>query len=269
MDYTLYVNQGWLWTNYAQGYREANNPDNPIWARGVLWGLAVLAAPLAGVEEYIARPIANVPFVVHNAGIKIGEYSGRAYLNAERGETGEAVIDVLHAVVSFSEGFVAAASVAEPFAGAAEARFATAGAVRGASTPALRTLEGTRYWELSPGGMTREAARDASQAAGFGFDAAGRVTRFNNARNAVIIGKDMLRNGNVNRLVLAEEIQHGLDRATNAASDAVRRGISNERFHSEVFQRIVTAYEQGRGFAFLTPEDIAAFRNLIRELAPR
>lgn len=88
--------------------------------------LGTLASPLALAEEYIARPITNVPFVVHNSGIKIGEHSARAYLWAEQDEYGEATVEGLHAITSFSEGFIAAASVAAPVAGALESRVAGA-----------------------------------------------------------------------------------------------------------------------------------------------
>lgn len=64
---------------------------------------------------------------------------------------------------------------------------------------------------------------------------------------------------------LAEEIQHGLDRAGREASRAVRRGLSNEEFHAEVFERIIERHRAG-GYQFLTAEDIAAFQQAIREL---
>jgi filamentous hemagglutinin len=79
--------------------------------------LGAAAAPFALAEEYLARPIANIPYVVHNAGRGIGEHAARAYLWAEQGETGEAAVEGLMAVRDASTGFVAAASVAAPLAG--------------------------------------------------------------------------------------------------------------------------------------------------------
>lgn len=121
-DYTLYVPQGFVYTQYQTAAREAENSDNSWALRGGMFVLGTLVSPLALAEEYVARPITNIPFVVHNAGIKIGEHSARAYLWAEQGEYGEATVDVLEGVKSFSHGFVAAASVAAPIAGTLESR---------------------------------------------------------------------------------------------------------------------------------------------------
>jgi hypothetical protein len=86
--------------------------------------LAVAAEPLALAEEYIARPIANVPFTMHNAGTHIGEHSARAYLWAQQGEYGEMTLDLLYATQSGTEGFNAGLSVGIPVAGAIESRMA-------------------------------------------------------------------------------------------------------------------------------------------------
>lgn len=64
---------------------------------------------------------------------------------------------------------------------------------------------------------------------------------------------------------LAEEIQHGIDRATHEASRAIQRGLSNEEFHAELFERIITHYKSG-GHQFLTEADISAFQVAITEL---
>lgn len=121
-DYTLYVPQGVIYTQYREALREVDDPNNPMWARITLGVLAVAAEPLALAEEYIARPITNVPFTVHNAGIHIGEHSARAYLWAQQGEYGEMTLDLLYATQSGTEGFNAGLSVAIPVAGALESR---------------------------------------------------------------------------------------------------------------------------------------------------
>ena len=113
-DTTLYVPKAFAFSQYEYAVNEAFNPDNPWWARGVLGVLAIAAAPLAGAEEYIARPITNIPYIVHNTGVGAGEHIGRAILWQQQGETGEAVVESLEATTSFSVGFVAAASVVEP-----------------------------------------------------------------------------------------------------------------------------------------------------------
>jgi hypothetical protein len=114
------------------------------------------------------------------------------------------------------------------------------------------------------GGISVDEARAIAQACGFGFEL-GRVSRFENARNAVIIAKADLRDGKVNQILLAEEIQHGLDRATHEASRAIRRGLTNEQFHAELFQRILDGQDTGK-FPFLTAEDLTALRSVIEQL---
>lgn len=120
------------------------------------------------------------------------------------------------------------------------------------------------YWERSPGGLTQEQAAAFANKEGFGFEI-GRQSRFENARDSVIIGRGNLQEGLVNRMELAEEIQHGLDRAAHQANRAIRRGLSLEEFHAELFERIIEYYKTG-GHPFLTPEDITAFQEAIMEL---
>jgi hypothetical protein len=120
------------------------------------------------------------------------------------------------------------------------------------------------YWERSTGGLTQEQAAAQAQREGFGFEI-GRQSRFENARDAVVIARANLQQGLVHRMELAEEIQHGLDRATHEASRAMRRGLSNAEFHAELFERIL-AHHQAGGHPFLTPEDIKAFHEAIKEL---
>lgn len=116
------------------------------------------------------------------------------------------------------------------------------------------------YWEQA-GGISVDLARETAASHGFGLEL-GRWSRFENARNAVVIGRPDLLEGQVNRILLAEEIQHGLDRATSEASRAIQRGLDNTQFHIEVFERIVKNYEAGR-FPFLTLEDIRGLKVII------
>lgn len=121
------------------------------------------------------------------------------------------------------------------------------------------------YWQYS-GGVTVAEARAIAETYGFPLEI-GRISRFDNARG-VVVGRADLQDGLVNKLLLAEEIQHGLDRATSEASRAVRRGLNAEEFHAEVFQRILQGSEQGR-FSFLTVDDVRALRALIQRLGSR
>ena len=119
------------------------------------------------------------------------------------------------------------------------------------------------YWKVS-GGISINKAKEFALREGFGFEV-GRQSRFENARNAVVIGKRDLKNGLVNRIELAEEIQHGLDRPTREASKAIRRGLTNEQFHAELFARILDHQTKGH-FQFLTTGDLEALRQIIEVL---
>jgi hypothetical protein len=120
-----------------------------------MFALGVLVSPLALAEEYIARPITNIPYVVHNAGIGIGEHSARAYLWAEQGETGEAIVEGLETVKSFSEGFVAGASVGVPVAGSVE---------RSVAGATVSTLESRAASVPRPPGLTPQQAANWERA---------------------------------------------------------------------------------------------------------
>jgi hypothetical protein len=52
------------------------------------------------------------------------------------------------------------------------------------------------------------------------------------------------------------------------ATRAIHRGLTNDQFHSELFQRIVDGYAAGK-FQFLTAEDLAALRGFIARLGKR
>jgi hypothetical protein len=120
------------------------------------------------------------------------------------------------------------------------------------------------YWAHAAGITFTEAALIA-ESFGFGMER-GRFSRFENARNSVVIAEADLRDGLVNRVTLAEEIQHGLDRDTHEAGRAKRRGLSVAEFHVEVFQRILENVVSGR-FTFLTNEDVSAIQGWIKALS--
>lgn len=139
------------------------------------------------------------------------------------------------------------------------------GAVRGASVSRrLFALLGKESYWRHAGGITAPAARAIAASHGFALEI-GRFSRFENARNAVIIGRQDLVGDEINRIMLAEEIQHGLDRATSEASQAIKRGLDNIEFHVEVFHRIIDNYQRGY-FPFLTGEDIQGLQAILNEL---
>lgn len=160
-DPLLYVPQGAIYTQYQAADREWQNPDNPAWARGTFFVLAVAAGPLALAEEYVARPIANIPYVVHNAGIGIGEHAGRAYLWTQQDEYGEAALESLYVVRDASTGFVAAASVAAPIAGALESRASTVVATEGGGNVVYRSVDAAG--SVNYVGITNNLARRSAE----------------------------------------------------------------------------------------------------------
>ena len=138
-DYSLYVPTGVIYATREEAIREIDNSDNPWWARATLFVLATAATPLALAEEYIARPITNVPFVMQNAGTGIGEHTGRAILWAEQEEYAEATLEGLYVVQDASSGMLAGLSVGAPVAGAVESRLATRALATAESSTATTT----------------------------------------------------------------------------------------------------------------------------------
>ena len=122
------------------------------------------------------------------------------------------------------------------------------------------------YWKFS-GGLSQETAEQIVRSEGFNFriGSASLASRFDNGFNGVVISKADLASGKVNRLMLAEEIQHGFDRVTAEASRAANRGLSNEQFHAEVFQRILDNSKRGK-FQFLNSDDLEALSQIIKGL---
>lgn len=127
----------------------------------------------------------------------------------------------------------------------------------------VRLQEPYDYWEYSSG-VTQQEAAEIARSEGFGFEI-GRISRFENARSSVVIAKEDLKDGLVNRIELAEEIQHGIDRASHAATRPLARGLSPLGFHAGVFKRIVERHKAG-SFQFLTHKDIDAINILIDRL---
>lgn len=165
-DYTLYVPEGFVHAQAEAALNEAFYGNEAWYTRTGFFVLGTLASPLALAEEYIARPVANIPFAVHNSGIKIGEHAARAVLWAEQGEGLEATVDALHSVVAFSEGFVILASLLMPLAskgGAPRAnsgggRRGGGGGGRGAPPPPPEPLPGSGPIPRSVGAMSRAEA---------------------------------------------------------------------------------------------------------------
>lgn len=63
---------------YSLGVQEANNPENSIFERAVLYSLSGLAMPYALVEEYVVRSLINMPHRVYNNAAVSGRYMARA-----------------------------------------------------------------------------------------------------------------------------------------------------------------------------------------------
>ena len=103
--------KGVLWTQFMGAARDAADPNNPWWARSILFGAGSLAAPIAGVEELFRRGVN----AVSDFGIRGGEYAGRASLFLDRGEYAEAIEEGLFGFASEATAFVSAASILQPY----------------------------------------------------------------------------------------------------------------------------------------------------------
>ena len=121
------------------------------------------------------------------------------------------------------------------------------------------------YWEISDG-VSQEEAKEIAAANGFGFEL-GRISRFENARNAVVIAVADLRDELVNKVLLAEEIQHGHDRQTHEAAKSLRRGLTNVEFHGELFHRLLERYNGG-GYSFLNQDNVESIKRVLKEMKP-
>jgi RHS repeat-associated protein len=125
------------------------------------------------------------------------------------------------------------------------------------------------YWKIG-GGISKEEAETVVKRFGFDLGPASKLqgSRFKNYKHsggAVLISPADMRAGEIPRVLLAEEIQHGLDRATQEMTKAGYRGLTNEEFHREIFQRVLKNAESGV-FDFLTDEDIQGIRKVIEAL---
>lgn len=127
--------------------------------------------------------------------------------------------------------------------------------MRAAGTSSLNALR-------SYSGASTLAWEDAeSLANGYGFSlrrgSLARGSRFEPKTGEIFISPEHLQLGRVNSLVLAEELQHGIDEVAGLNTQAIERmrfgGLTNEAFHSEVFNRILQT--QGE-FDFLTESDL-------------
>ncbi len=116
-DYTLYVNQGFVYVQRQAALSVTDDPNNPWYTRAGMLVLGTAATPLAWAEEYIARPIANIPFTIVNAPVEMAENMGCAGILLEDGQTSEAVPYLLRATAHGAEGFVAVGSVVIPVEG--------------------------------------------------------------------------------------------------------------------------------------------------------
>jgi hypothetical protein len=117
------------------------------------------------------------------------------------------------------------------------------------------------------GGISTDTAEGIVKAEGFNFrvGSALRGSRFDWRSNTVFISRADIQGGQVNRIMLSEEIQHGLDGATSQASKSIYQGLSNEQFHAQLFQRILSNNAKGM-FQFLTQEDLDMIAQIIQGL---
>jgi hypothetical protein len=114
------------WTQFEGAARDMSDPNNPLWARGLLYGLGVALSPLALFEEGL-RDAINA---VSDTGIRAGENMARASAWWQQGGYGDAAEDALFAIAEEATAFVGAVQILQPVASAVQ-RAIPAG-VRGA-----------------------------------------------------------------------------------------------------------------------------------------
>ena len=121
-----FLPQQFAWSQFQGAARDVSDPNNPLWARGLLYGLGSLAAPYALFEEGL-RDAINV---VSDTGIRAGENMGRASLWWQQGGYGEAAEDALFAIAEEATAFIGAVQIVQPVASAVQGAFPAG--VRGA-----------------------------------------------------------------------------------------------------------------------------------------
>lgn len=182
-DDTLYVSQGPWSRGYQDVMREVYDPNNSLGSRAVGLAIGTIATPFAMIED-LGRSILNVPFFMHNAGIGIGEHTGRAVLWADQGEYAEASLEGLHVVRDAAFGIGAGLSVAAPVAGAVASRATTVVAraeVQIASEETVSVYHGS--WNNAP--RIRATGLDASRVTGPNAGATNVTTDLRAATNAI------------------------------------------------------------------------------------
>lgn len=118
-------------------------------------------------------------------------------------------------------------------------------------------------WKVS-GGLPWSLAQSEVALAGAQLARGSRIAGSRNipgSKKIVISASDVV-NGEVNRIMLAEEIQHVWDGSSHQATRAIRMGRTLEEFHAEVFERVVANWEAGK-LKFLVPEDIEVLKSHI------
>jgi RHS repeat-associated protein len=113
-DESLYVGEGFVHKKWRAASAAADNPDN-AWYQRLGAGAASVGLSLFALgEEYVGRPLANIPFTVNTVATGLGEHAARSYLFAQQGEGAEATMEGLTAVRDAAIGFVTLGSVFAP-----------------------------------------------------------------------------------------------------------------------------------------------------------
>jgi hypothetical protein len=111
-------------------------------------------------------------------------------------------------------------------------------------------------WKMAKGIPIAEAEIEAQKAGAVLLKGSRlRGTRVPPGTNKIVVSPSDLKNGEMNRIMLAEEIQHVWDGAAEAATAARNLGRTLEEFHAEVFGRVMQNWKSGQ-LKFLTAEDI-------------
>ena len=110
IDYSLEVGHGFVYQAYMEAGAAADNPNNSGLQRTISFALYTAAAPLAWAEEYVGRPLANVPLLADVG----GQYIARGTLQTN---TNDKISDISRGFGLFAIGVSTVISAVPPLSG--------------------------------------------------------------------------------------------------------------------------------------------------------
>jgi RHS repeat-associated protein len=212
---TLYLRPG-FWQIY-QNAKQEEQQANPNLHR-VYEGK--IAAPFAYLEEFLVRPILNIPHSVVNKAIKAGEHIARGHLWAEQDESAEAWAERLEAVADLALAFLDVTSFLE---GGGGREGAPVGGRKGARTAEI------------PSGAPQDYVPDLSHVTGKG--AAARNAAIESAIEQDLPNLKLTYPPKYNPFIRTGVAQEGAGTQIGKARFSNRLDLNDALVHEELHQR--------------------------------